>query len=131
MADATREDGPRDDDATLPDFNDELRAIFLPGAPREPARADQAQFLRAAEAFAQQSQANPRAQRQWAEAAPALVRAYFQAIRTTGPQPPAALAAPPPRSGGDGTLPRLGDLSPALQELLALCWPIWDRAGPG
>ncbi len=118
-----------EDDVTLPDLDDELRSVFLRGTPSGSPRSEQSTMLVSAEAYAKQYRDNPRAQQQWAEAAPAVVRAYFQAIRanTPGAKPRDPATPEPYRRNPD--VPQLSDLSPELQRLLALSWPVWDSAG--
>jgi hypothetical protein len=87
-----------------------------------------------AEAFAVHYRVDPRIGRQWAEAAPAVVRAYFQAIRDTtrdktrGQRPPNADPAEA-RSAGAETAVQLTDLSPDLQHFLKDSWRVWDSSG--
>ncbi len=81
--------------------------------------------LAAAEAFAQTHRHDHTAYQRWARGCPEPVRAYFRAIREQ------SLAVHPRHNGSsshtshDGELPPLASFSPALQELLEVCWTAW------
>jgi hypothetical protein len=87
------------------------------GAMRPGHTADEAAIIRAAETYARSHGQDPRARKQWAEAAPAVVQALFCAIRDSTP-----------RDEEEGTELHLHDLAPELQDLLELGWPVWHTA---
>ncbi len=124
-------------DGSVEDDEAELRAAFTSAGPsRKVGGADpraagrqgrQGTILAAAEAYAARYRDDLKAQRHWAEAAPATVRALFQAIRTNTPGGRPRDEVNPRPYVHDQALPRLGDLSAELQALLAVSWPMWDR----
>jgi hypothetical protein len=130
-----------DDDVTLPDVDYELLAAFAPpGVSRKPERHPQGDdepdgaqhhIIAAAEAYALAHREHPREQRQWAELAPAPVRALFLAIRDNTPGGQVRDSTDPVPYRHDATILRLHDLSADLQALLEVAWSVWatPRAG--